>query len=114
MKTYKNQNQELDKAIELLEIKRNIKLEELKNQLSYTYQSVKPINILNQTLQDFKDSTQVKSNLLQSVVSLAGGYASKKLLLGKTSSIFTKLLGYVVQYGVTKFISRKVDSDPTN
>lgn len=111
MKTYKNQNEQLDIAIELLEHKRDLKFYELKKQLAVTYESVKPINILNQTLTDFKESTEIKSNVLQSVISIAGGYASKKLFLGKTNSTFKKILGYVLQYGVTSFISKKVDTN---
>ena len=110
MKSYKNQNEELDIAISNLERQRDQKFFELKQQLNLTYESVKPINILNQTLTDFKESTQVKSNVLQSVVSLAGGYLSKKLLIGNTNSTFKKILGYVLQYGITNFISKKVDS----
>ena len=111
MKSYRNQNDELDIAIDKLERQRHLKFIELKQQLNLTYQSVKPINILNQTLTDFKESKQVKSNLLQSVVSLGGGYLSKKLLIGNTHSTFKKILGYVLQYGVTNFISKKVDSN---
>ena len=111
MKSYKNQNEELDKAIELLEYQRDLKFESLKQQLVLTYESVKPINILNQTLIDFKESSQIKTNLMQSLVSLAGGYFSKKLLVGKSHSIFKKIAGYLVQYGVTNFISKKVDSN---
>jgi len=110
MRSYKNQNEELDSAIELLERKRALKFEELKYQLNATYESIKPINILNQTLIDFKESPGVKSNLLQSAVSLAGGFFSKRLLLGKSHSMFKKILGYVLQYGVTNFIAKKVDS----
>lgn len=112
MKSYKDENEKLDLAIELLEQKRDLQLMDLKNQLLATYQSVKPINILNQTLEDFKESTVVKSNLLQSVVSLAGGYFSKKLVIGKTHSTLKKLLGYALQYGVTNFIAKKVDKQP--
>ena len=111
MKSYKNQNEQLDIAIELLEHKRDLKFYELQKQLAVTYESVKPINILNQTLTDFKESTEIKSNVLQSVISIAGGYASKKLFLGKTNSTFKKILGYVLQYGVTSFISKKVDTN---
>lgn len=109
MKKHRNQNEKLDRAIAKLELQRDLKFVELKQQLSLTYESVKPINILNQSLVDFKESTEVKSNLLQSVLSIAGGYISKKLLVGKSHSTFKKIMGYVVQYGVTNFISKKVD-----
>lgn len=111
MKTYKSQNEKLDRAIAELELQRTLKFLELKQQLNLTYESIKPINILKQSLVDFKESTDVKSNLFQSVISIAGGYFSKKLLVGKSHSTFKKIVGYIVQYGVTNFISKKVDSN---
>ncbi len=111
MKSYKDQNERLDLAIEELELKRDLKFIELKHQLASTYESVKPINMLNQALEDFKESPSIKSNLLQTVVSLAGGYFSKRLLIGKSNSMLKNLLGYVLQYGVTNFISKKVDEN---
>ncbi|MES2240046.1 MAG: hypothetical protein V4497_07275 [Bacteroidota bacterium] len=111
MASYKNQNTELDKAIARLELERDLKFEELKDQLAITYESVKPINLLKETLEDFKHSPDIKSNFLQSVVSIAGGYLSKKMVMGKSNSIFKKIMGYVLQYGLTNFISKKVNSN---
>lgn len=110
MRLYKNHNEELDLAIELLERKRALEFNELKYQLNATYESVKPVNILNQTLIDFKESPDVKSNLLQTAISVVGGYASKRLLLGKSKSVFKRIVGYALQYGITNYISKKVDS----
>lgn len=114
MRTYKNHNERLDLAIEELERRRNLQLEDIKLQLSVTYESAKPINLLKQGFQGFKESPEIKSSLFQSVVSLAGGYLSKKLLIGKTNTIFKSILGYALQYGVTNFISKKVDSNSPN
>ncbi|WP_339889240.1 hypothetical protein [uncultured Flavobacterium sp.] len=111
MKSYRNQNEELDLAIDELVRQRNLKFDELKQQLALTYESVKPVNLLNQALVDFKESSEIKSNLLQSVVSIAGGYLSKKLLIGKSKSTFKKIAGYILQYGITNFISKNVDSN---
>jgi hypothetical protein len=111
MKKNKNQTNLLDNAIFLLEKKRDTEFIALKAQLHTVYESVKPVNLLNQTLIDFNESPDIKSNILQSVISLAGGYLSKKIVFGNTHSIFKKVLGYVLQYGVTNFISKKVDSN---
>ena len=108
MKSYKNQNEELDKAIDLLELQRELKFKELKNQLSVTYESVKPINLVKQSISEFKESTELKSNLIETVLSLSGGLISKKLMVGKSKSIFKKILGSVIQFGVTSFIAKKV------
>ena len=112
MKKYKNQMDLLDSAILVLQNKRDHEFNDLKSQLHNVYESVKPINILKQTITEFKTSPDIKSNLLQTAISLGGGYLSKKVLLGNTHSLFKKILGYVLQYGVTNYISKKVDPEP--
>ncbi|KDN54541.1 hypothetical protein [Flavobacterium seoulense] len=108
MASYKDQNTLLDQAIARLERERQEKYDDLKNQFDVTVQSFKPMNILKGTLDDLKQFPEVKSNIVQLATSLAGGYLSKKLLIGKSSSIFKKIAGYLLQYGVTNFISKKV------
>ncbi|MEO8254546.1 MAG: hypothetical protein ABI554_09190 [Flavobacterium sp.] len=109
MGSYKNQNTQLDEAIARLELERDLQLDQLQEQLQVTFHSMKPITILNDTLEDFKRFPEVKSNLIQLVTSLVGGYISKKVLIGKSNSKVKKLLGYLLQYGVTNFISKKVN-----
>lgn len=111
MASYKNQNIILDEAIARLEMEREIKFEELKYQMNSTFQSMKPINILNGTLEDLKQFPEVKSNILQLVISVVGGYLSKKILVGNPHSTFKKILGYLLQYGITNFISKKVHTN---
>lgn len=110
MAAYKDQNLALDDAIAKLLVERQLKLNALKRQLNLTYESVKPVNILKESLADFNNTPEVKTNVLQSILSIAGGYLSKKVVMGKSNSIFKKALGYVVQYGLTKFISNKVST----
>lgn len=107
MASYKNQNTDLDIAIARLQRERDLKLEELKEQLSVTYESAKPINLLKGALEDFKQIPS--SNLVQSLISIGGGYLSKKLVMGKSDSIFKTIIGYGLQYGLTNFISKKVN-----
>ncbi|WP_445731411.1 hypothetical protein [Mariniflexile sp.] len=105
---------DLDKAIARLELERNIKLEEIKYQLEVTFDSMKPINILKEKFEDLKHSNNLKSSVLQTVASLAGGYLSKKILIGKSHSFFKTILGYALQFGVTKFISNRVEANTQN
>lgn len=109
MASYKNQNSDLDIAIARLRQQRDSKFVELKEQLAMTYESVKPINLLKGAVDDFKQIPDLKLNLMQSIVSIAGGYLSKKIVMGKSDSIFKKVIGYALQYGLTNFISKKVN-----
>lgn len=112
MTSYKNQNTALEEAITRLEMERDMKFDDLKNQMTLTFQSMKPINILRGTLDDLKQFPEVKSNIVQLATSLVGGYLSKKLLVGNPKSTFKKILGYLLQYGITNFISKKVHTNP--
>jgi hypothetical protein len=107
----KNQIQSLDKAISSLENQRRNEFIDLKNQLHETSEHFRPINLLNQTIKDLGESPVLKTNLFETLISVTGGYFSKKMIIGKSNSIIKKLLGYVLQYSVTNFISKKVSSN---
>lgn len=108
MKNYRNQSQLLEAKILALETKQKLKIREIKTQLDVTYQELRPSRLLNRVFNDLKEDPKVKGNVLESVLSLAGGYLSKRILVGKTHSIFTNLFGYGVQYLATKIISKKI------
>ncbi|MGM5469601.1 hypothetical protein ACS386_04940 [Flavobacteriaceae bacterium LMO-SS05] len=107
----KNQKQSLDKAICALEIQRKTEFVELKEQFFKTGEHFRPINILNQTIKDLGESPVLKTNLFEALISVTGGYFSRKMILGKSNSLIKNLLGYVLQYGITNFISKKVSSN---
>lgn len=109
MKTYKNESERIDKMIDDLELQRDYELEDLKSSVGDVLNSLKPMNLLNQALVDIRDTPDIRKNILESVISVAGGYFSKKLLFGNTDSIFKKIMGNVVQFGMTNFISKKID-----
>ena len=111
MKTYKNQSLLLNQKIEYLERKRNFELNSIKKDFNLVIDSLKPGNIVNQALEDFKKTANLKQNIIEGALSLTGGYLSKKLLIGTSHSFFKKILGYAIQYGVTSFISKKVSND---
>ncbi len=52
-----------------------------------------------------------KRNIFEAIFSIAGGYFSKKIVLGKTNSFGKNILGYLLQFAVTNFISKKVKSE---
>lgn len=108
MKNHKNQSQLLEERILALEHKKRLKTRELKSQLDTTYDEFRPSKLFNRAFKDLKEEPEVKENILESVLSLAGGYLSKRVLMGKSHSIFKSVLGYGVQYLATKLISKKI------
>ena len=107
MKTYKNKNLELEAKIQALQIEQQNDLLALKNELNITYNALRPSQLLNRAIADLKEEPQTTNNLLQAVMGIAGGYLSKKLIVGKSEGIFKKILGYAIQYLTTKLIIKK-------
>ena len=96
----------LKNAIQLLEAEQTVKGILLKEQFQLTFESLKPINILKNTLKEVSSSPLLIDNILGSVVGLATGYLSKKIVVGASGNIFRNMLGSILQFGVTNVVSR--------
>ncbi|MBU3821816.1 hypothetical protein KO566_07065 [Flavobacteriaceae bacterium XHP0103] len=108
MNKIKNQSQLLDARIVALEKKQNENLKELQVQLNKTYQELRPSKLLYRAISDIKEEPKIKNNAFETLVSIVGGFLSKKILVGKSKSVFKNLLGFTIQYVTTKFISKKI------
>jgi hypothetical protein len=78
----------------------------LKEELCTLAQGLKPGNIIKSTFLDLSKSTDMKDSLINSSLSMAAGYVSKRLLVGQHASPFTKGLGMLVQIGISTIISK--------
>ena len=96
----------LKNAILLLEAEQTVKGIVLKEQFKLTYESLKPINILKNTLKEVSSTPLLIDNILGSVVGLATGYLSKKIVVGASGNIFRNMLGSILQFGVTNVVSK--------
>lgn len=101
-------NQELEEAIIKLKVQKAIELEELKLQMSISYEELRPSRIIKRVFVDIKEEPEIKDNVLKSLLSLATGYITKRVLVGKSNSFFKSIVGYLVQIGATKLISNKI------
>jgi hypothetical protein len=102
--------EELRNAIQLLEVEQDVKGRLLKEQFYVVYESLKPINLLKSTLKDLSSSPYLIENILGSAVGLATGYASKKIVVGASAGILRKLLGSILQFGVTNLVAQHPDA----
>jgi hypothetical protein len=97
---------QLKYAIQLLEAEQAVKKQLLIEQLTVTYESLKPVNLLRRTLKEIASSQDLSDNLLGTLTGLASGYLSKKVFIGTSGNLFRKLIGSVLQFGVTSVISQ--------
>ncbi len=105
-----NSEADLRSVIMLLESKQAEEKKLLKDEFRATFESMKPINILKNTLKDAAASEELKGHTLNSSLGFAAGYISKKVFEGATHSPVRKLLGSVLMLGVSKLIAKNPEA----
>lgn len=97
---------ELRAAILRLEYQQSEDGKALKEQFHLAYNSVKPANIILNTLKDLGESSLIKDNILNTSVGFGTGYLSKMIFQGVVNSPIKKLLGSALMYGITNFVTK--------
>jgi len=105
-----NEIEKLHESIRLLEIKQAEEGEILKAQFKVTYESLKPVNLIKNSLKEITSSAELKGDLFESVIALVSGFVTRKLMVSSKSNFFIKVLGLIAQFGVTNLIARNADS----
>jgi hypothetical protein len=100
---------ELKETILLLEIKQMHQAVLLKQEFKNTYESLKPVNIIKHKFNELLTSAESQENLLDTVIGVAAGYLSKKIIVGATHNPIKQLLGMLLQMGVTNIVSKNAD-----
>jgi hypothetical protein len=104
---------ELKDAIRILEVEQYEKGQALKQQFRLTYESLKPVNLFLNALNDITSSPSVANNLLGTSAGLVGGFLSKKIFVGTSGNLFRKLIGSFVQFGVSNLVANHPDAVKT-
>lgn len=97
---------ELRAAILRLEIQQAEEGRALKEHFQLAYKSIKPANIILNTLKDLGESSILKDGILNSSVGFGTGYLSKVLFQGIVNSPIKKILGSAIMFGITNFVTK--------
>ena len=101
-----NSSVSLKNAIQLLEVEQGIKAQFLKDQFYLTFESLKPVNLLKNALHDISSSPYLIDNILGTAMGIASGFLTNKIFVGASGSLIRKLLGSVLQFGVTNAVAQ--------
>lgn len=104
---------ELKNAIQALEADYAVQEQLLKAQFHLTYESIKPINLIKGTIKDITSSPYLIDNMIGTAIGLGTGYVTKLIVVGSKGNLFKKLLGSVLQFGVTNFVAQNADTIKT-
>jgi hypothetical protein len=102
----KSEEQLLNEKIIALQAIQTMQLEVLKLQLEITYQSLRPVNLLKNTLHEISTSEEIKENLLNNAIGLATGYISKKALTASSHNPLVKLAGSLLQFTIANVVAK--------
>lgn len=100
----------LKESIRLLEVRQAEEGQILKEQFKITYESLKPANLIRNSLKEITGSVEIKNGLFETIVSLFTGYLTKKVMVRSGSNPFMKLLGVLLQFGVTSVVAKNAES----
>jgi hypothetical protein len=107
------QNELLDQKIALLTLQHRQELAEIKEQFNLVKESISPSNIIQEGLQGVYETVTNKNHLLPTVLSIVGGYISKKVIVGSSSNPIKKVLGTVLQFVVTNYLTKVSSKEET-
>jgi hypothetical protein len=99
-----NSAAELKLAIQAKQFEHNIQGELLKEQLMMTFESLKPISLIKNTMNELTSSPYLMENMLGAITSLVTGYMSKKIAVGTSHNVFRKVMGSILQFSVTNLV----------
>jgi hypothetical protein len=91
----------LKDAIHLLKTERTVKLQQLREEGSRALEIIRPVRLLQNTVNGIAMSPRLLDNIIGTAMGLATGFISKRLFIGSSGSLIRKLLGSVLQLGIT-------------
>lgn len=101
---------ELRDTIRLLEERQAVQGQMMKQQFFIVIESIRPVNIIKNTFKEAVATNDLVGNILSTTLGLTAGYLSNKTLIGGSANIFRKLLGTLLQFGVTSVIAKNPDA----
>jgi len=101
---------DLQNSIKLLEEEQLVKRQLLNEQLTVSFESLKPINLFSSALKEVSKSADLRDNILGTAIGLASGFLTKRLIVGTSGNVFRKLIGSFIQLGVTNIVAKHPDT----
>lgn len=96
----------LKESIRLVKIRQIEEGKILKEQFKITYESLKPVNLIKNSMKDLVSSVEIKSSIFETLISIVSGYLTQKFIVTSKSNVFIKTLGMLMQFGLTNLVAK--------
>jgi len=92
-------------AIKRLEEKQKGQVDAIKKDMHSAYESLKPVHVVKTLVSELFTAPEIRKDIFHSGVGLGAGLLARKIVIGKSNNLFKRLLGYLVQVGVTNMVN---------
>ena len=108
--------EDLSTTIKKLEKKKTSMEDDFRNEMHYFFENLNPINVLNRTLQNVKESSSSKYSLFKEALTFGAGYLSKRNLMHQLERAFIKTFKNSVKHNIlnSKAANDYVEDRSTN
>lgn len=100
---------QLDAAILQLEQQKDWQEKDLIDHFKKTKESLSPMNLVKSGIEELTGSPEIRDNVFNAAIGVGTGFVTKKLLVGKSDSLFKKILGGAVEFGVANLVAKNSD-----
>lgn len=101
------QNDILTEKINYLKNRQEHELQLLKQQYDITLNSLKPINLIKSTFQEFRSSTELKSNLVNGAVGIGTNFLLSKIMVLSPKNPLKNILYNGIRYVANNLTKKK-------
>ncbi len=109
----KTPNNILDESIQMMETKRDLELIQIKLELHELFESLKPMNIIKDTISKVTTSPDLKQGIGKTAVGVASGILVKKILFRGTHNPLKTVARTLLQIAATGFAAKNADKMKT-
>jgi hypothetical protein len=103
---------DLNQRIKFLENRQDTEWCEIKDEIDDIKENLKPLNLIRNTVEEINETVGFKSHMAQTAISIGIGYLAKKLVVGKSDSMFKNIFGSLIQLVVTNLVSKPHETSP--
>jgi len=96
----------LKNAIQRLEYRQIENGQRLEEDFFVVIERLKPANLIRNAMGNIVVTPNLVDNIIGGALGLVSGYLTKKLAIGGSGNIIKKLLGTILQFGVTSVVAK--------
>jgi hypothetical protein len=100
---------DLKMAIRQMELKQANELIVLKQDIKDTVEGMKPMNLIKGAFKKVSSNPDLKTDVLNAAIGLTTGFLTKKLVMGRSTNIFKKVLGIALEMTIANKVARNAD-----